>query len=210
MRFPVLLIEQAIRRVQVLKIHSVKCTHAVDKGVYLILSVVSNTRITWYNISAPWVSEEKHTYPELVWVVAILLGKTDNYINVANELHIDLFHWLWSRIVQNAVNQFVRYWNTHKTRKQSNKYLPSGVAPEEVFQHPENFRLRHAGIPVHLNVYLFTFVAISTAKRGVDVRCQMSNSNSALRPTLLRQEDVIKGQVEEDVANYLRGIVFRI
>ncbi|KAF8145091.1 hypothetical protein K438DRAFT_1782221 [Mycena galopus ATCC 62051] len=74
---------------------------------------------------------------------AILLGKTENYINVANELHI---------IVQNAVNQFVRYWNTHKTRKQSNKYLPSGVGPEEVFQHPENFGLRHADIPVDVNV----------------------------------------------------------
>ncbi|KAJ7938576.1 hypothetical protein B0H13DRAFT_1851527 [Mycena leptocephala] len=82
---------------------------------------------------------------------ATLLGKTENYINVANELHIDLFHWLWSRIVQN-VNQLVRYWNTHKTRKQSNKYLPSGVAPEEVFQHPESFGLRHAGIPLDLNV----------------------------------------------------------
>jgi hypothetical protein len=54
--------------------------------------------------------------------------------------------------VLNAVNQFVRYWNTHKTRKQSNKYLPSGVAPEEVVQHPENFGLHHAGIPVDLNV----------------------------------------------------------
>jgi hypothetical protein len=62
------------------------------------------------------------------------------------------FHWLWFRIVQNAVNQFVRYWNTHKTRKQSSKYLASGVAPEEVFQHPENFGLRHAGIPADLNV----------------------------------------------------------
>jgi hypothetical protein len=39
---------------------------------------------------------------------------------------------------------------THKTRKQSSKYLPSGVAPEEVFHHPENFGLRHAGIPVDL------------------------------------------------------------
>ncbi|KAJ7818704.1 hypothetical protein B0H14DRAFT_2601133 [Mycena olivaceomarginata] len=58
---------------------------------------------------------------------AILLGKTEDYINVENELHIDLFRW-------------------------SNKYLPSGVAPEQVFQHPENFGLRHAGIPVDLNV----------------------------------------------------------
>ncbi|KAJ7878138.1 hypothetical protein B0H14DRAFT_2567403 [Mycena olivaceomarginata] len=59
------------------------------------------------------------------------------------------------KIVQNAINQFVRYWNTHKTRKESKKYLPSGVAPEEVFQHPENFGLRHAGIPVDLNFEAF-------------------------------------------------------
>ncbi|KAF8133166.1 hypothetical protein K438DRAFT_1787683 [Mycena galopus ATCC 62051] len=85
---------------------------------------------------------------------AILLGKTENYINVANEVHIDLFHWLWSRIVQNAVNHFVQYWNTHKTRKQSNNYLPSGVVPQTVFQHPETFGLRHAGIPVDLTVVL--------------------------------------------------------
>jgi hypothetical protein len=52
--------------------------------------------------------------------------------------------------VQNAINQFVRYWNTHKTRKQSNKYLPSGVEPEEVFQHPENFGLRHAGMDLNV------------------------------------------------------------
>ncbi|KAJ6455022.1 hypothetical protein C8R45DRAFT_1056748 [Mycena sanguinolenta] len=101
-------------------------------------------------IEALWSYFLKYTGHDLK--AAILLGKTENYVNIANELHIDLFHWLWSRIVQIAVNQFVRYWNTHKTRKQSNKYLPSGVAPEDVFQHPENFGLRHAGIPVDLNV----------------------------------------------------------
>ncbi|KAJ7937963.1 hypothetical protein B0H13DRAFT_1851916 [Mycena leptocephala] len=90
-------------------------------------------------IEALWSYFLKYTGHDSM--AAILLGKTENYMNVANELHIDLFHWLWSRIVQNAVNQF-----------RSNKYLPSGVAPEEVFQHPENFGLRHAGIPVDLNV----------------------------------------------------------
>ncbi|KAJ6524744.1 hypothetical protein B0H19DRAFT_1085137 [Mycena capillaripes] len=54
--------------------------------------------------------------------VAILLDKTENYINVANELHI---------IVQ----------NTHKTRKQSNKCLYL----RRSFSIP-------AGILVHLNV----------------------------------------------------------
>ncbi|KAJ7290753.1 hypothetical protein C8J57DRAFT_1013470, partial [Mycena rebaudengoi] len=101
-------------------------------------------------IEALWSYILKYTGHDLK--AAILLGRTENYINVSNKLHIHFFHWLWFRIVQNAVNQFVRYWNTHKTRKQSSKYLPSGVAPEEVFQHPENFGLRHAGIPADLNV----------------------------------------------------------
>ncbi|KAF8184632.1 hypothetical protein K438DRAFT_1907864 [Mycena galopus ATCC 62051] len=101
-------------------------------------------------IEALWSYFLKYTGHDLK--AAILVGKTENYINVANEVHMDLFHWLWSRIVQNAVNHFVQYWNTHKTRKQSNKYLPSGVAPQTVFQHPENFGLRHAGIPVNLTV----------------------------------------------------------
>ncbi|KAJ7307726.1 hypothetical protein DFH08DRAFT_824254 [Mycena albidolilacea] len=56
-------------------------------------------------IKALWSYFVKYTGHDLK--AAILLGKTENYINVANELHIDLFHWLWSRIVQNAVNQFV-------------------------------------------------------------------------------------------------------
>ncbi|KAJ7197696.1 hypothetical protein C8J57DRAFT_1018632, partial [Mycena rebaudengoi] len=101
-------------------------------------------------IEALWSYILKYTGHDLK--AAILLDRTENYINVSNELHIHFFHWLWFRIVQNAVNQFVRYWNTHKTRKQSSKYLASGVAPEEVFQHPENFGLRHAGIPADLNV----------------------------------------------------------
>ncbi|KAF8181716.1 hypothetical protein K438DRAFT_1601425, partial [Mycena galopus ATCC 62051] len=101
-------------------------------------------------IEALWSYFLKYTGHDLK--AAILLDKTENYINVANEVHIDLFHWLWSRKVQNTVNHLLQYWNTHKTRKQSNKYLPSGVTPQTVFQHPENFGLRHTGIPVDLTV----------------------------------------------------------
>ncbi|KAJ7636300.1 hypothetical protein FB45DRAFT_702891, partial [Roridomyces roridus] len=59
-----------------------------------------------------------------------------------------LFHWLWSRIVQNAVDLFVEYWNTHKTRNQRNKALPSGVSPQDVFDKPQNFGLEFGGIEV--------------------------------------------------------------
>ncbi|KAJ7644897.1 hypothetical protein FB45DRAFT_1021639 [Roridomyces roridus] len=79
---------------------------------------------------------------------AILLGKTENYMNVTDDVHIHLFHWLWSRIVQNAVDLFVEYWNTHKTRNQRNKALPSGVSPQDVFDKPQNFGLEFGGIEV--------------------------------------------------------------
>ncbi|KAJ7198040.1 hypothetical protein C8J57DRAFT_1233185 [Mycena rebaudengoi] len=99
-------------------------------------------------IEALWSYFLKYTGHDLK--AAILLGHTENYINVTNKLHISIP----LAVVQNraiAVNQFVRYWNTHKARKQSSKYLPLGVAPE-IFQHPESFGLCHAGIPVDLNV----------------------------------------------------------
>ncbi|KAJ7616016.1 hypothetical protein FB45DRAFT_1106958 [Roridomyces roridus] len=79
---------------------------------------------------------------------AILLGKTENYMNVTDEVHIHLFRWIWSRIVQNAANLFVEYWNTHKTRNQRNKALPSGVSPQDVFEKPQNFGLEFGGIEV--------------------------------------------------------------
>ncbi|KAF7305546.1 hypothetical protein HMN09_00807500 [Mycena chlorophos] len=62
----------------------------------------------------------------------------------------DLFQWLWSRVVQRPTDNFLEYWNTHKTRKQANKYLPSGVAPQQVFNNPINYGLEHAGIKVDI------------------------------------------------------------
>ncbi|KAF7291303.1 hypothetical protein MIND_01274300 [Mycena indigotica] len=81
----------------------------------------------------------------------ILLGKEKNYLNITNDIHIDLFHWLWSRIVKQATDQFKIYWNTHKTRRQSAKHLPSGVSPRQVFDNPQNYGLYHAGIKVDIH-----------------------------------------------------------
>ncbi|KAJ7190119.1 hypothetical protein GGX14DRAFT_323170, partial [Mycena pura] len=63
----------------------------------------------------------------------------------------DLFQWLWSKIVENACRSFVRYWNTHKTRTQNTKGLPSGVAPGTVLEYPERYGMKHAGTPVDLD-----------------------------------------------------------
>ncbi|KAF8190743.1 hypothetical protein K438DRAFT_1763184 [Mycena galopus ATCC 62051] len=41
----------------------------------------------------------------------------------------ELFQWLWPKIVQIDLDEFVDYFNNKKTRKQRGRILPSGVAP---------------------------------------------------------------------------------
>ncbi|KAJ7703470.1 hypothetical protein B0H14DRAFT_3099849 [Mycena olivaceomarginata] len=77
----------------------------------------------------------------------ILLGKSQSYFNPAFPLHIDLFNWLWPKIVQYSLDDFVDYWNNHKIRTQRNKALPSGVSPKFICDFPERFGLTHFGTP---------------------------------------------------------------
>ncbi|KAJ7266659.1 hypothetical protein C8J57DRAFT_1068487 [Mycena rebaudengoi] len=63
-------------------------------------------------------------------------------------VHRDLFRWLWPKIVQIGLDEFVDYFNNKKTRKQPNRILPSGVAPNVVFDMPEDYGLENLSIPV--------------------------------------------------------------
>jgi hypothetical protein len=93
----------------------------------------------------------------------ILLGKTLNYFNPGMPLHMsvqlnlsfsrrsntsssDLFNWLWPKIIQLSLDDFVDYWNNHKIRTQRNKLLPSGFSPNFVWDFPERFGLTHFGV----------------------------------------------------------------
>ncbi|KAJ7474599.1 hypothetical protein B0H11DRAFT_1918309 [Mycena galericulata] len=71
----------------------------------------------------------------------ILLGKSLNYFHPSFQLHIDLFNWLWPKIVQLSLDEFVEYWNKYKIRTQRNKLLPSGFSPNYICDFPENFGL---------------------------------------------------------------------
>ncbi|KAJ7145060.1 hypothetical protein C8R43DRAFT_953510 [Mycena crocata] len=71
----------------------------------------------------------------------IFLGKSLNYFHPGVELHVNLFNWLWPRIIQLSLDGFVEYWNTHKIRTQKNKLLPSGVSPNYICDFPERFGL---------------------------------------------------------------------
>ncbi|KAJ7795584.1 hypothetical protein B0H14DRAFT_2620804 [Mycena olivaceomarginata] len=86
----------------------------------------------------------------------ILEGRSSSIINIGLEHHIFvvteefrlLFQWLWPKVVKQAINTFVRYWNNHKTRTQKEKWLPSGVALRQVYENPVNYGFKHAGKPV--------------------------------------------------------------
>ncbi|KAJ7891853.1 hypothetical protein B0H14DRAFT_2335573, partial [Mycena olivaceomarginata] len=60
----------------------------------------------------------------------------------------DLFRWLWPKTIQIGHDKFVDYFNNKKTRKQRNRILPSGVAPNVVFNMPSNYGLQNLAILV--------------------------------------------------------------
>ncbi|KAJ7797567.1 hypothetical protein B0H14DRAFT_2389646 [Mycena olivaceomarginata] len=63
-------------------------------------------------------------------------------------VHTNLFRWLWPKIVQIGLDEFVDYFNNKRTRKQQNRILPSGVAPNVVFDMPGDYGLENLAIPV--------------------------------------------------------------
>ncbi|KAJ7477792.1 hypothetical protein B0H11DRAFT_1661884, partial [Mycena galericulata] len=64
-------------------------------------------------------------------------------------VHRSLFRWLWSKIVQIGLDEYMDYFNNKKTRKQRNRILPSGVAPNVVFDMPADYGLENLAIPVN-------------------------------------------------------------
>ncbi|KAJ7478048.1 hypothetical protein B0H11DRAFT_1726137 [Mycena galericulata] len=79
-------------------------------------------------------------------------GKTNGLFNPGSEIHVHLFHWLWSQIVQNSLDEFKDYWNYHKSRNNNKKHLPSGVPPLEIFRNPEAYGLARLSTPVEAEV----------------------------------------------------------
>lgn len=59
-----------------------------------------------------------------------------------------LFHWIWSKVVQTAVDEFVVYWNDKKTRQQHEANIPTGSAPNVIFDFPQNYGLSNCGVDI--------------------------------------------------------------
>ncbi|KAL1729340.1 hypothetical protein EV714DRAFT_285004 [Schizophyllum commune] len=78
----------------------------------------------------------------------ILRGKTDGIFSAAIKLHCFLFRWIWPQIVQRCLNQFIAYWNLHKTRYQADKANPSGEAPMEIWNNHDALGYECVGMQV--------------------------------------------------------------
>ncbi|KAG6834599.1 hypothetical protein H0H93_008683 [Arthromyces matolae] len=63
-------------------------------------------------------------------------GFQDGRYNPNNKLHVDLFNWLWPKILQSALDNFTEYWNNHRIRKQSEKPNVSGTTPRNAWTAP--------------------------------------------------------------------------
>ncbi|KAJ3804980.1 hypothetical protein F5876DRAFT_70192 [Lentinula aff. lateritia] len=85
---------------------------------------------------------------------AILMTKDADkwYFDPMNELHINLFNWVWPKIAQKVVNEFKDYWNFHRPHHLEGKLLPTAHFPNKIFNFPENYGLKHCGVKVDVEV----------------------------------------------------------
>ncbi|KAJ7019367.1 hypothetical protein C8F04DRAFT_1276343 [Mycena alexandri] len=77
----------------------------------------------------------------------ILQGNADGLFAPGNPNHVNLFQWLWSRIVQLHLDEFQDHWNTTPRRSQKFKLLPMAT-PEMIFFYPEQYDMLHCGTTV--------------------------------------------------------------
>ncbi|KAJ7856976.1 hypothetical protein B0H14DRAFT_2578612 [Mycena olivaceomarginata] len=114
-------------------------------GKILWLVVIPNSRLsdTIGHVFLDMVSKYKVTFDggsELGWLASFQTTLRN------------LFHWLWPKIVQIGLDEFMDYFNNKKTRKQSTRILPSGVSPNVVFDMPEDYGLQ---FPINISPLLF-------------------------------------------------------
>jgi hypothetical protein len=83
-----------------------------------------------------------------------------------------LFRWLWPKIVQIGLDEFIDYFNNKKTRKQRGRILPSGVAPNVVFDMPSDYGLENLAIPVAQEAIDELHTLIDTSREEAIAGCQ--------------------------------------
>ncbi|THU98282.1 hypothetical protein K435DRAFT_661334 [Dendrothele bispora CBS 962.96] len=75
-------------------------------------------------------------------------GKTNGIFKIGHPVHKNLFHWLWSQILQSFLDSFREYWNSKRTRYRADSGYPSGTTPNQIMRCPEEYGLRDCSILV--------------------------------------------------------------
>ncbi|KAJ7475377.1 hypothetical protein B0H11DRAFT_2428460 [Mycena galericulata] len=153
---------------KVLLLKAVPNSRLSDTVGHLFLDMVSDFQATSVQVTFDggselgWLAAFQTTLrevfaPELSadeWRPVVAVKSTSN-ISIESTWSYDrqfngrsLFRWVWSKIVQTGLDEFVDYFNNKKTRKQRNRILPSGVALNVVFDMPANYGLENLAIPV--------------------------------------------------------------
>ncbi|KAJ7844507.1 hypothetical protein B0H14DRAFT_3868298 [Mycena olivaceomarginata] len=52
---------------------------------------------------------------------------------------VPLFYWVFAPLIQQALDDFVDWWNHHRVRHQHDKIMPSGHVPAHALDYPELF-----------------------------------------------------------------------
>ncbi|KAF8497710.1 hypothetical protein JB92DRAFT_2986656 [Gautieria morchelliformis] len=70
----------------------------------------------------------------------LLAGRDSGCFNPNDEVQIEVFYWLWPPLVQERLDLYHDYWNSHRIRKQKGKNGASGVTPRQAFHIPTSAR----------------------------------------------------------------------
>ncbi|KAJ6567335.1 hypothetical protein DFH09DRAFT_918705 [Mycena vulgaris] len=69
----------------------------------------------------------------------LLRGKEQHLFNPHDAVHEPLFYWVFALLIQQALDDFVDWWNHHRVRHQHDKIMPSGHVPAHALDYPELF-----------------------------------------------------------------------
>ncbi|KAK1216230.1 hypothetical protein PQX77_021144 [Marasmius sp. AFHP31] len=111
-------------------------------------------------------------------------GKSNGLFIQSNPIHTNLFHWLFPKLVQSCLDDFIAYWNTHKIRKQKDARLPSGVTPRHAMECPEQYGMVSGAIDVPPE--LVKELRSKLPAHDDVFRCSVANGSLGSAPAQLR------------------------
>ncbi|THU86270.1 hypothetical protein K435DRAFT_683990, partial [Dendrothele bispora CBS 962.96] len=68
-------------------------------------------------------------------------GKSNGIFQPMYQRDCDLFHWLFPKIVQSCLEDYMDYWNKHRTRPNNTSAIPSGVTPNQIMACPRDYNM---------------------------------------------------------------------